>query len=205
MLFHQILNWEWLTNAHFMVAPISHPLQFPLQLKNRVKKCLLELIFREFVLHRIPNWENLEKIFSNRARTSSRSKFHPSSIETLGSYAFFRSHVRPVTFAANSRLQTISQGLFKSCENITSIEIPSSVKIIEGEAFANTNLQFVTFAPNSKLRKIGEGAFTSCPKFLSIEFPPSMKKFNASAFDKHTIVRFFEPDSHTDKKMKMKR
>jgi len=79
------------------------------------------------------------------------------------------------------------------------------VKIIEGEAFANTNLQFVTFAPNSKLRKIGEGAFTACPKLLSIEFPHSMRKLNASAFDKHTIVRFFEPDSQTDKKMKMKR
>ena len=56
---------------------------------------------------------------------------------------------RGVTFAANSKLETIDDNTFNGCKALTSITLPASLKKIGQGAFNNTALTSVTFANTS--------------------------------------------------------
>ena len=60
----------------------------------------------------------------------------PSSVETIGAYAFRGSSVQSVTIAGNT-LNTISAGAFSICANLTTFTIPASVTSIGGLAFSD--------------------------------------------------------------------
>ncbi len=60
----------------------------------------------------------------------------PSSVTSIGGNAFGCTGLTSVTFAENSQLEYIQNGVFQNCTGITSITIPNSVIYIGGGAFA---------------------------------------------------------------------
>ena len=112
----------------------------------------------------------------------------PTSVETIGVYAFLGCHsLAKVTFEKGSKLKEISgygyyvekrypathwHGVFSDCP-ITSIEIPASVESIEECAFKGcSQLASVTFEKGSKLKTIGG---------MNLIFPVSFDSSGAQA------------------------
>jgi uncharacterized repeat protein (TIGR02543 family) len=82
----------------------------------------------------------------------------PTSLVTIGTFAFMQSNAASVTFTLPSSLTTIGYQSF-TYTNITSIVIPKSVTKIAGAAFYKAySLSSVTFEEPSSLTSIGEDA-----------------------------------------------
>jgi uncharacterized repeat protein (TIGR02543 family) len=107
----------------------------------------------------------------------------PSSVTTIGTYAFY-SATRLTSIAIPSSVTTIGSDAFNAASGLTSITIPSSVTTIEEAAFSNTtSLRAVTFEPGSELTIIGSYAFNGTTSLTSIEIPASVVTIDEDAFD----------------------
>jgi len=83
----------------------------------------------------------------------------PSSVGTIGAYAFSNSGLTSITIPAG--VSNIEDGAFAWCESLTSITIPSSVTYIGDRAFAGcSSLTSITIP--SSVTYIGYGAFDRC-------------------------------------------
>ncbi len=88
----------------------------------------------------------------------------PSTVKTLGAYAFADSNLKKIT-------------------------LPSSVTVLGTGVFADSEIESITLS--SKIATISERAFYDCSELKSITFPTSVKTINAYAFygcDKLTSV-----------------
>ena len=87
----------------------------------------------------------------------------PSTVIAIGDYAFgTMSDLASVTFAGDSRLQTIGLNAFQQNPALTSFTVPESVTSIGEYAFLDTpTLTSVTFAGDSRLQSIARGTFQS--------------------------------------------
>ena len=82
-----------------------------------------------------------------------------------------------------TNVKVIADEAFKSCSNLTNIEIPSSVTSIGRYAFYDCRaLKTVTFGDNSQLESIGDYAFYYCSNLTSIEIPSSVTSIGGWAF-----------------------
>ena len=107
----------------------------------------------------------------------------PSSVTMIDGTAFNSCrYLEKVTFAENSKLETIGICAFANCKKLTSIQIPAGVTTISREAFIGCDvLATVTFAENSKLESIGDRVFGQC-NLTSIEIPASVESLGGYLF-----------------------
>lgn len=111
----------------------------------------------------------------------------PSTVSTIGSYAFARSNrLTEVTFSPNSTLTRIPSAAFQA-SGLLRITIPSSVTFIEGYALNTSLLEQVTFAPNSNLQDISNNVFMGA-RLTSIEIPASVQTIGADAFSSNSLL-----------------
>ncbi len=142
----------------------------------------------------------------------------PSSVTTIGSYAFIWS--RDMTsITIPSSVVTICRGAFQSCNNVSTIAIPSSVRTIEKEAFYaccyieswvlpeglltigenafNWNWSLKTLTIPSTVTSIGSGAFALCYALSSLTIS-STGAIGANAFkDCRTLLSVTIPEGVT--------
>ena len=105
------------------------------------------------------------------------------SITSIGDCAFNGcDNLATVNFGANSKLQSIGDHAFYSCNSLKSITIPDSTTSIGESAFANCNLATFNFGTNSELESIGESAFNNCGNLTSITIPKSVTSIGDYAF-----------------------
>lgn len=112
----------------------------------------------------------------------------PANITSIGRSAFFNcTGLTKVTFADNSRLESIEERAFYFCSKLTGIEIPANVASIGKEAFYGCNaLDEVTFGSDSQLESIGDSVFSGCTSLTSIKIPTSVTSIGSSAFSNCT-------------------
>ena len=97
----------------------------------------------------------------------------PANVTSIGSNAFASSGLTTVTFAAGSRLQTLSASAFANCASLNSITIPASVTTIGELAFNNcTGLTGITIP--ATVTTISRYAFSGCTGITSITIPATV-------------------------------
>lgn len=129
----------------------------------------------------------------------------PSSVEVIDSYAFKGCKgIFDDTFVVPHSVRIMGEGVFDSCEALTSVDLeidmdvipdnsffgckqlksvvlPSSVVEIKGSAFLDcSNLSAINIPKG--LKTIGERAFYNCSSLSSINFPEGIKTIGGSAF-----------------------
>jgi hypothetical protein len=126
----------------------------------------------------------------------------PASVTTIGAddnnfAGTFKdcTSLATVTFATNSQLEIIGNGMFEGCTSLTSITFPASVTSIghsidewAGTFFGCTNLKTVTFESGSRLQYIGRGTFQDCTSLTSVPIPAGVTSIGRSAFENCTSL-----------------
>lgn len=125
----------------------------------------------------------------------------PEGVVSIGSNAFYGSHVNYVDLPKNS-LKELAGSAFYSCD-IKGIEIPGSVGVINGSTFYGSHMGWVIlgegitevkdnafFATNigslrlpSTMKTIGDGAFSSCSKLTSLTINNGLETVADNAFN----------------------
>lgn len=91
--------------------------------------------------------------------TAIREFYLPSTLESVGSSAFIGCiSVGKFTGLENTKLETISDGMFSSCTSLFEIKLPETV------------------------RTIGSGAFAGCTNLMNIDLPSGIEDVGAVAF-----------------------
>ena len=121
----------------------------------------------------------------------------PSSITSIGKFAYARSGVESVVIAPG--VESIGYGAFYHCDNLSDVSIPSSVKTIEGYAFDKTPYL------NSFMSNVGDGPFLIVGDGLllayngdlaSVTIPDGVKKICTGCFMDNTSIESVNlPDS----------
>ena len=103
--------------------------------------------------------------------------FIPSSIKTIGEYAFYKCEkMTDVHFAENSALESIGDYSFEKCNSLVSVTLPKSIKTLGKEVFEElNNLESVVFEEGNELESMGSGCFDGCPKLKTIKFAETSK------------------------------
>ena len=83
----------------------------------------------------------------------------PSTVQTIGKYAFGNSNIEEVSFAEG--LQFIGDDAFWGCSNLTSVKYPSTLMKIGDRAFAGTKILSVSGV--NQLEYVGANAFEGTP------------------------------------------
>ena len=106
----------------------------------------------------------------------------PANITSIGRSAFSGcTGLTKVTFADNSRLESIEDFVFSGCTSLTSIKIPTSVTSIGNNTFKNcSSLESIEIPDN--VTSIGEEAFSNCSSLRSVVIGSGVKKIGRSAF-----------------------
>lgn len=87
-------------------------------------------------------------------------------------------------------VETIAEGAFKACNNLTSVSMPKSLVRINDRAFMFTALKSVDIPEN--VRTIGRCAFQSCKKLTTAKFGKNIKIIGYNAFSDslNTIIGY---------------
>lgn len=93
--------------------------------------------------------------------TSIRKISIPSTVTDIRQRAFIQTPLQTVTFAADSKIQTIADGAFYGCGSLMNVE----------------------FAGNETLKTIGFRAFGQCPALSSFDMPNSVSNIGFWTFD----------------------
>lgn len=124
-------------------------------------------------------------------RSAIRSVVLPSSVETIGSYAFSETGITTIAFPQS--LETIGYHAFSGTD-VTTIDFPQSLKTIDREAFAScTKLQSVVF-PTS-LTSLGIYAFDNCSSLQSVELNEGLTYIPSYCFSKCDIRELVLPST----------
>lgn len=87
-------------------------------------------------------------------------------------------------------LQTIGEGAFENCTNLSSkITIPGTVTLIDRYAFNGTGIQSLDLSGAHALETIATGAFVNC-QFPDLYIPASVKDIQQAAFARnHALTK----------------
>lgn len=105
----------------------------------------------------------------------------PSTVETIAEFAFFDCSVEILTFAENTKLETVSRGAFSDCSKLKEIILPEGVKIIGNEAFAYCN-SVEKIKISDSVEKVGEDAFLKTAKTTEVTIPENIEEIGENAF-----------------------
>ena len=123
---------------------------------------------------------NKEKIIRYPAGKIEKNYIIPSSVTSIGDYAF-EDCKNLISIEIPSSVTSIGDHAFEDCENLISIEIPSSVTSIGYAAFYDcTSLTSIEIP--SSVTSIGDLAFYYCTSLTSIEIPSSVTSIGDWAF-----------------------
>ena len=117
--------------------------------------------------------KNKTKLICHPAGKAEKSFVIPSSVTSIGNYAFY------------------------GCSSLESIEIPSSVTSIGYRAFERCSSLASIEIPSS-VTSIGNNAFCECSSLASIKIPSSVTHVGGSAIPKNTII-YAQADSEAHK------
>ena len=92
----------------------------------------------------------------------------PSSVLSIGSYAFTDSDIASIEFAADSRLTSIGKMAFYSCDSLENIVLPANLTSIGDFAFCFCKITSVTIP--ASVTSIGLQAFSGCADLKSVTF-----------------------------------
>ena len=106
----------------------------------------------------------------------------PFYVPGLGSYAFSGcTGLTKVTFADNSTLDGIAEGVFANCTALTEIHLPESITSIGRQAFENCSSLTSITIPHRVETILGD-AFSGCTGLTSITIPKSVNAIGGNAF-----------------------
>lgn len=92
----------------------------------------------------------------------------PSSVETIGTHAFFCSNLEEVEFNPNPSLKCINQHCFANCTSLNKFAIPEKVVSIAPYCFYSCSKINIQIPPN--VINIGDYAFYGCRSITTILF-----------------------------------
>lgn len=119
---------------------------------------------------------------SNRAyegNTSIRSVQFPSTLETIGEFAFSQCEIESLDFSG-TQLTEIKKGAFQINRYLASVQFPSTLKTIGNNTFTNCNITSLDLS-GTQLTDIGESAFSYCP-ISELVFPSTLQTIGRFAF-----------------------
>lgn len=118
-----------------------------------------------------------------RGLTKVTSLALPTSLVSIGAYAFYETGAQTITLP--STLQLLGDYSFYHSSNLTTLTFADNCKLTKIGAFAFVSsrlLNTVTFGENVALTEIGESAFSFCTALTTITLPKSLKVIGESAF-----------------------
>ena len=104
----------------------------------------------------------------------------PSSVASIGNYAFYNC-IGLTSVTIPSSVTSIENYVFRYCSGLTSVTIPTSVTSIGNYAFSDCSGLTSAKIPSS-VTSIGLGAFYSCYGLNSITIPSSVTSIGSGAF-----------------------
>ena len=113
--------------------------------------------------------------------TACREVTVPASIGVIGERAFaFCTALAKVTFAKNSRLQTVGKRAFIGCESLTAISLPATVRECGVKAFAHcTTLESIQLG--TRMTTLTSGILEGCRKLTRVALPTGLVTVECSA------------------------
>jgi ACT domain-containing protein len=126
----------------------------------------------------------------------------PALVTTIGEYAFYGSTgLTSVIFSTPSSVSIIGNNAFQGCTKLSSIDIPTSVTALGSSAFQGCiGLTSVNFSTPSSLTTIGSSSFQGNTGLSSVTIPASVTSIGGSAFRNCSnliSVNFSSPSSVT--------
>lgn len=118
----------------------------------------------------------------------------PSSLEKIGTYAFYASRNLRKVDMSKTQLKEIPTGTFESCENLTAALLPVTLKKIGGNAFHGTKQLREITVPYG-VEEIGNTAFSNSG-VISVKLPNSICQISRSFYkcsDLKEISTYGEP------------
>ncbi|EAX84570.1 surface antigen BspA-like [Trichomonas vaginalis G3] len=117
----------------------------------------------------------------------------PSSIISIGKFAFSKSSVKSLTF--NSENMLIEESAFKDCQGLKIVKLPKNMKVLSNSTFESCkNLETVQFSKNLEI--IHSRVFYHCEKLTKVELPESVTKIGDECFTMcSSITEFNLPKS----------
>lgn len=122
-------------------------------------------------------WNSMQVQYKPTLGSNTSSSYHMKNILNNSKL----SAVKSVAFPES--LESIPEGSFRTCKQLTEVYIPSTIKTIEKTAFYEcTALTSIKFANDSTLETIGESAFSKTSSLGKLVLPQSIVSIEASAF-----------------------
>ena len=112
--------------------------------------------------------------------TALRSIDIPSSVKTIGDYAFCNCDAL-VSVSIPVGVETLGEYMFYTCNNLLSVTIPEGVKQIPNYAFRECYALTTVSLPTS-LQTIGYNAFQDCRSMETITIPENVETIGTEAF-----------------------
>lgn len=156
-------------------------LTLPSAVKAIGKRAFLNCSNMDFVLP-----EGLTSIGDNAFEGTAFSGSLPSTLKTIGAYAFgsnsYQGDGTPITSVVlPAGLEALGEGAFARCPNLTSVKIESATCQIGADAFVGCKkLTDVTLAQG--MEAIPNGMFSGCSLLESIVLPSTVTSIGNSAF-----------------------
>lgn len=114
-----------------------------------------------------------------RRDTSFTSVQFPSTLETIGKFAFGQCEITSLDFSGTN-LKIIDEGAFQNNRDLASVQFPSTLQTIGIGAFSNCNITSLDLS-GTQLTEIGESAFSQCP-ISELVFPSTLETIGRFAF-----------------------
>ena len=106
----------------------------------------------------------------------------PSSVQTIGNYAFSScSYLSEIIIADDSELTSIGENAFYQLNRVTKLFIPPKLKSLGDYAFSTSGINNITFAADSIFTSFSSSCF-SYSNLQSITIPRSLEKINNNCF-----------------------
>lgn len=108
-------------------------------------------------------------------------QYHGGGLKSIGMAAFAKNPIEVVDLSGEE-ISTISNSLFRKCQNLRMVKLPNTLKTIDANAFSEcSSLTNITIP--SSVTNIGGGAFESCISLTSIDIPNNVTTIQGSAFN----------------------
>lgn len=103
----------------------------------------------------------------------------PSNIRLLGRYAFNKSS--NLTEAVLPKVETVEEGVFSECSNLTHVELPDNLTNLSASLFYGCS-KLQHFQIPTSVQNIGRSAFSNCERLTGLTLPSQLQSIEDYAF-----------------------